>query len=151
MRLVRRRVFETNSSSTHSLTICTKDEFKKFEDGELFYYDERLISEDERKEMVKRRIIYNEAEFDFKARIITYKGKTIPYDEKEKELFSQENMNSITDEMINKYLEDEYDYDLPLTKEQYDDYNEELESYQEEYTTPNGEKIIVFGKYGYEG
>jgi len=32
---IRTSVFETNSSSTHSLTVCTKEEYKQFEDGEL--------------------------------------------------------------------------------------------------------------------
>lgn len=32
---IRRGVFETNSSSTHSLTICSKEDFEKFKNGEL--------------------------------------------------------------------------------------------------------------------
>ena len=32
---VRSNVFETNSSSTHSLTMCSNDEFEKFKKGEL--------------------------------------------------------------------------------------------------------------------
>lgn len=45
MKQIRSGVFETNSSSTHSLVICTYDEFKKFIDGELIYdrYAERLV------------------------------------------------------------------------------------------------------------
>jgi len=35
MKQVRHGVFETNSSSTHSLVICTTEEYKKFENGEL--------------------------------------------------------------------------------------------------------------------
>lgn len=35
MKQVRNGVFETNSSSTHSITICTKEEFEKFKAGEL--------------------------------------------------------------------------------------------------------------------
>lgn len=37
MRQVRRGVFETNSSSTHSITICTKENFERFRRGELMY------------------------------------------------------------------------------------------------------------------
>lgn len=45
MRQVRREVFETNSSSTHSITICTAEEFEKFKAGELVWdeWDEKLI------------------------------------------------------------------------------------------------------------
>ena len=37
MRQVRRGTFETNSSSTHSLTICTAEEFEKWKCGELLF------------------------------------------------------------------------------------------------------------------
>lgn len=36
---IRKGVFETNSSSTHSLTICSAEEYDKFIKGE-YYYDE---------------------------------------------------------------------------------------------------------------
>ena len=35
MRQIRRNVFETNSSSTHSITMCMKSEFDKWVEGEL--------------------------------------------------------------------------------------------------------------------
>lgn len=34
-RQVRKGVFETNSSSTHSITMCTKTDFDKWKNGEL--------------------------------------------------------------------------------------------------------------------
>ena len=37
MQNIRFRVFETNSSSTHSLCICTAEEYEKFGRGELLY------------------------------------------------------------------------------------------------------------------
>ena len=37
MRQIRRNVFETNSSSTHSITMCMKSEFDKWIDGELVW------------------------------------------------------------------------------------------------------------------
>lgn len=45
MKQVRRSVFETNSSSTHSITICTEDEYDKFKRGELMYdrWNEKLV------------------------------------------------------------------------------------------------------------
>lgn len=36
-RQVRRGVFETNSSSVHSMTMCMKSEFDKWVDGELVF------------------------------------------------------------------------------------------------------------------
>ena len=43
---VRKGVFETNSSSTHSLTMCSEDEFDQWKDGKLLYdtYNEELVS-----------------------------------------------------------------------------------------------------------
>lgn len=32
---IRQNIFETNSSSVHTLVICTEDEFKKFDNDEL--------------------------------------------------------------------------------------------------------------------
>ena len=34
---IRRGIFETNSSSTHSITMCTKDDYTRWEKGELIY------------------------------------------------------------------------------------------------------------------
>lgn len=49
MRQTRRGTFETNSSSTHSICICMKDDYNKWIAGEMIYdnYDEKLISIDE--------------------------------------------------------------------------------------------------------
>jgi hypothetical protein len=37
MKQVRHGVFETNSSSTHSITICTEDLYNKFNYGHAYY------------------------------------------------------------------------------------------------------------------
>lgn len=37
MKTVRTGVFETNSSSTHSVTIMSKEDYKKWKDGSLLY------------------------------------------------------------------------------------------------------------------
>lgn len=37
MRQIRKNVFETNSSSTHSLTMCTKEEYDNWENGKLLF------------------------------------------------------------------------------------------------------------------
>lgn len=52
---IRQGVFETNSSSTHSICICTQDEFNKFKNGEMVYnnWDEELVTEEEFEKMCK--------------------------------------------------------------------------------------------------
>lgn len=85
---IRKNVFETNSSSVHTLTICTADEFKKFQNGEY---------------------------------MITWRGDFIPADE-------------VTDDD-----EDVYSFD---------NYGEEFEWYEQEFDSPSGDKMVVFGYYG---
>ena len=48
-RQIRRGVFETNSSSCHSLTMCTQSDYDRWKYGELIYdyWDGKLISIDE--------------------------------------------------------------------------------------------------------
>lgn len=45
MKQIRKNVFETNSSSTHSLTMCTEAEYEKWKNGELIYdrYEGELV------------------------------------------------------------------------------------------------------------
>ena len=47
---VRRGVFETNSSSVHSLCICSADDYYKWKNGELLYdfYNEALIEDSDK-------------------------------------------------------------------------------------------------------
>ena len=90
---IRFGVFETNSSTTHTLTICTKEEFEKWQNGELLfdYYKDKLVEKPQ--------------DWDEDPR-----GELRTYDE---------------------WYEDEY-----------------LETYEEEYTSPSGDQIVAFGKYG---
>lgn len=95
MKQIRYSVFETNSSSVHTLTVCTAQEYKDWAKGKLIYdyYSDRLIPSD--------------------------------------------------DEVTN-------DSSRFLTKEAYEDLvqNNYEASYEEEYTSPSGDKIIIFGYYG---
>ena len=57
-RQIRRGVFETNSSSVHSMTMCMKSEYDKWVDGELVFdrWNDELvpITDEVRKEMNKK-------------------------------------------------------------------------------------------------
>ena len=46
---MRRNVFETNSSNTHSLTICSKDEYQDWADGKCYWsrYGKKLVPKEE--------------------------------------------------------------------------------------------------------
>jgi len=69
MRTIRRGVFETNSSSVHSLTIVSKEEFEKWQNGELLY------NRDYKK-------LVNPSEVEYADELITY-DKYPPNDEYE--------------------------------------------------------------------
>lgn len=53
---IRKNVFETNSSSTHSLTICSKDEYQDWVDGKCYWsrWYENFVSNEEVEEKFKK-------------------------------------------------------------------------------------------------
>lgn len=53
---IRRNVFETNSSSTHSLTICTEEEYESWKRGEVYWsrWSEEFVSKEEVEEDFKK-------------------------------------------------------------------------------------------------
>lgn len=59
---IRRGVFETNSSSTHSITICTEEDFKKFLDGQMVLdrWFESLVPFEKKSSDPDRFITYDE-------------------------------------------------------------------------------------------
>lgn len=46
---IRRGVFETNSSSVHAMVICSKENFKKLENGELYIdiWRDKIVTREE--------------------------------------------------------------------------------------------------------
>lgn len=64
---IRRGVFETNSSSTHTLTMCKESEYDKWKDGELFFSDWNgdFISKEEYKELLKKKCSCDREDEDF--------------------------------------------------------------------------------------
>jgi len=65
LKTIRRGVFETNSSSTHSITMCSKEDYDKWQNGEMFYYDERLVSREEAIKELKNNKWFNKENPDF--------------------------------------------------------------------------------------
>jgi hypothetical protein len=47
--VIRRGIFETNSSSVHSITMCSDDEYSKWKNGEVYYsrWEHKFISKSE--------------------------------------------------------------------------------------------------------
>ena len=101
MKQIRRNVFETNSSSTHSITMCMKSDYDKWIAGEL---------------------VYN-----------TYRDELVEITPSIRESIEKGCTNYLTYEQFN-----DWDY-------------LEFDVFEESYTTPNGEQVITFGYYGYDG
>lgn len=93
---IRKNIFETNSSSTHSICICSEEEYADWIKGKLLY--DRDFNR-----LMKIEALPEHADLD--------------------------DYQSFDD-----FCNDDY-----------------LETYEKRYTTKSGDKIVIFGKYGYDG
>lgn len=135
-RKIRRNVFETNSSSTHSISICSEEEYSKWKNGELLYddWEESFVEP------------YKLTDSDMEDAIKEY--------EKKKGTYWKE-WNDLTEEETEKWISDYVS--MHISKEElgttYDDYFNcsYLDTYEKYYTTKNGDEVVAFGRYGYDG
>lgn len=146
---VRQGVFETNSSSTHTLTICSKDDYDKWKHGDVFWLDndwrkldtnKNFVTPEELEELAEK---YNE--------------------EQQKHIDSGDKFAHTVD--IDKVLNEQRDYDSyydsywdtersALEAYTMDDWyarNGDLETYSETFTSPSGDEMVAFGAFGYDG
>ena len=122
-RQIRSSVFETNSSSTHSLTMMMKSDYKRWQTEELYLYDGSGWGWEFSKPVVNQLYTRDEA-IEFVKKNKYYKD-----------------VDEIDDDALRGY-----DF-IPWD----DEGNEYLESFYKEFTTPSGETIVAFGEYGYNG
>lgn len=126
---IRYKIFETNSSSTHSIVMCTDEEYKKLRAGELMiagwesplgkYHD-----------LVPRSAIYDW--FWFK-----YKPNNLDHIESEYDLTEEEIADNVEEILAAE--------DIAYT---FDNYGQDFEWYDTSFTTPGGETVHAFGYYG---
>jgi hypothetical protein len=123
MKVTRNGFFETNSSSTHSLSICTKEQFLKWKNNEIYYlhfspkelgkeYDGKFVSREEFIAAVKEAYLAETGEME--------EGELLEFAEEE------------------GFIE----------VSTYESFGSEYETFEEFYTTPSGDEIVVFGYYG---
>lgn len=124
---IRYGMFETNSSSVHTLCVAQNDEIDKLKKDEL------LVN-----------LMWHR------------KGYLITYEEALHELINVIYKYGDKDDVaiINNGDKEEiyrlmYEYDIA---ERFDRYleTEYLEPYEEEFTTKNGDRVLVFGRYGHD-
>ena len=135
---IRNGVFETNSSSTHSITICSQDDFDKWKKGELLFdnwndcFAESITLSKHDKEQAKE--YYNNIKSSYW---------------KDWKQLSEEEIDSWYKKYANEKLRDNIYGNL----ETYDEWEKSgtLERFIRYYTSPSGDEIVAFGKYGYDG
>lgn len=118
MKVIRRGVFETNSSSTHSITMCSRKDYDRWFKGEVFLDwhadspENSFITREEAVERLKKK--------SWSARI--------DFNDEDAVNEALWEMGIVTPD---KYFGSDY-----------------LESYEDSYTTAGGEEVIAFGVYG---
>lgn len=119
MKTIRIGTFETNSSSTHSITMCMESDYEKWKNGEMYWHrwnDELVSKEEVEEEFLKENTGVSKEDPDFK-------------------------------DKLEEYLND--DDKTYYTYEEFNDYDYiEYETYEDSLKTPNGETVVAFGYYG---
>lgn len=129
MKQVRSNTFETNSSSTHSICMCTKDQYDSWaSDWDSLKADSVIYSNCEEK-----LVAVEEA--------VKYANRYHDYVELS-DIFDTDSPKH--DDAVD-YMRDEGF----MTCDDFDDYTEE--SYYKEFVTPVGETVVAFGNYGWDG
>ncbi len=139
-RQVRSGCFETNSSSVHSLTICTEAEYNAWLSGKKVYdyYGGKLVDAPELSYEEKA-----EARQEYEAMAKSHKYY-VPWDKLDKDAQNQWYQEYKTHELI-ETGDDQY-----MSYDTWANYHDYCEYYTQHYTTPKGEKLVAFGYYGHD-
>lgn len=137
---VRQGVFETNSSSTHSLNICTQEEFDAWtaKDSDICFIGEAWGDFDPSK--------FNGAEFVTKQEVLD-RAIEANKEHEDKEYYKTYDIEHFFEKPEDKwyYESDAEDANIYLAE----DYESDtLEYYERKFTTPSGDKMVAFGFYG---
>ena len=121
-RQIRRGVFETNSSSVHSLTMCSGEEFERWRNEEVLYWRE-LDTFGTREEIIAKlkTITWHNGELCYPN--VDWNDEDAVYD-----IFSDEGIKT-----YNKYFDNDY-----------------FETFKYTHTTPSGDEVVAFGYYGHD-
>lgn len=122
-RQIRQGVFETNSSSVHSLTLCSSEDYEKWGNGEVLFCkdNDKFGTREEFIEELKN------AKWRFSG--------NLRYPD-----VNWENEDEVSDIFLEERI---------VTCEEFFD-DEWYETFEDTYTTPKGEKVVAFGYYGHD-
>ena len=131
MKKKRSNTFETNSSSTHSITMCLKSEYTEWKKDKLYFVDYYSVE--------KKFVTWEEL-----IQLIKKPFSPIKMDVDDIEEI-ESNHNSGKDELVDDVLAD---YDVFTYSSWCDHKHPELERYSSTFITPKGEEVCAFGYYG---
>ena len=124
---IRNSVFETNSSSTHSISLCSDKDYSEWAEGKSYFY-------------------YSKDIFIKESEIIPYlASESYRTVEELTELKNAdpEEFDSLRREYGIKTYEEYFDVD--------NGYGGYSDTFVERFTTVSGDKVVAFGTYGYDG
>lgn len=128
---IRRGVYETNSSSVHSLTMCMESDYDRWEKDNLYLFTGSGWCYPNDNKPEKNHFYTREEAIEFE--------KTDKYIRKDIDWSNEEEVNEILHE--NKFYDYEYFWN---------EYCENYETFEETTITPNGERVVAFGYYGHD-
>lgn len=117
---IRHGVFETNSSSTHSITLCSKEQFEAFKRGEYYWGRSGVVPAEE---------VIEEAKESYER----YREDGEPH------------WDELSDEAKAIEIREECEY-----RTHNDWRGGSLDTFCKKYTTPGGEEVVAFGEFGYD-
>ena len=129
-RQIRRGVFESNSSSCHSITMCMESDYDRWENEGLLLYIGWGCGYDKNNKPEENHFYTREEAISFE--------KTSKYN-KDVDWNDRQKVNDILNN--NGFVT--YDYF-------WDEYGKYYETYEETMTTPNGDSVVAFGYYGHD-
>ena len=148
---IRKGVFETNSSSVHSLVVSKTEDYEGFQKGTMWARDEEdLMPMDEAIEynikVLKDRDYTNEEFFKlYREKKNFWDAFSAMYDENDESKYAD------WEEFKDEYEVDScYSYYLPWDEYWDSDYMQYYESYSRDIVTEHGDKITVWGYYGHD-
>lgn len=152
MKTIRNKVFETNSSSTHCITLVDLEDFEKFEECEMLLSDGTLVPAKEAYDEMMENLVDMEEQM------------TENYSKTYKDTLTYENFIKIMQSFAYSDLSysnredcrEDIDSDIMAVKACLADdvitYSclggEYYETFEERHTTKHGDTVVAFGYYG---
>lgn len=155
MKTIRNKVFETNSSSTHCITLVDLEDFEKFEECEMLLNEGTLVPAKEVYDDMMKNLVDMEKQMT-ENYSKTYKA-TLTYENfiKIMQSFAYSDLSYSSREDCSEDIDSDImavkagiDYDVTTYSCLGGEY---YETFEERHTTKHGDTVVAFGYYGNGG